>query len=72
MNEENINNLIALFKCECYENFYFDETTPSINIRRIDNSKDSNIFTELDSITNALITYSIDFSVDKDGTIILS
>ncbi|MEA3289717.1 MAG: hypothetical protein U9Q04_05995 [Campylobacterota bacterium] len=72
MNEEITKNINLIFASNTYENFHFDQHTCSIRLQRCDNSKDVNIFEELDILTRDLVRYSIDFSVDTDGTIIIS
>lgn len=70
---ENITNKIEeLFEKHNFSYFHFNEIKNTIDLERSGNSADTVIFNELGIITDSLMNMDIDFSIDIDGSIILS
>lgn len=71
MIKEKIDILSKIFDDHCFNNFYLDKLSLKIHLVREDNSKDGEIFQELNILTTTLISENLDFSVDEVGTIII-
>lgn len=70
--ENKIKKIFNIFKESEFHNFFLNEGTMTIELVREDNSRDSEIFIELNQLTNALISLDIDFSVAANGHIIIN
>lgn len=69
---EDIHKIIKnIFDNENFTKFSFNETTGTIVLDRTDNSADTIIFNELNTLTQALVSSDVDFAIDNDGTILI-
>ncbi len=69
--DNKIEKIFNIFKNNSFYNFFLNEEDLTIELRRENNSSESEIFAELNRLTNTLICLDIDFSVSANGHIII-
>ena len=67
---EKKDKILEIFNNNIFHNFFLSEDGLTIELKREDDTRDSQIFEELNKLTNALICLDIDFSVDENGYIL--